>query len=81
MTPELKELDPVVLVNDIPESGLCAGDLGAIVQTYGQSALEVEFVTAAGNTQALLTLPVDSVRPVRGNDLLAVRPVGGADVT
>lgn len=78
MTPELKELDPVVLINDIPESGLCAGDLGAIVQTYGQSALEVEFVTAAGRTQALLTLPLDSVRPVRENDLLAVRPVGGS---
>lgn len=78
MTPELKELDTVVLVKDIPESGLRAGDLGAIVQTYDQSALEVEFVTAAGRTQALLTLPIDSVRPVRENDLLAVRPAGGA---
>lgn len=75
MTPDFKELDTVVLVKDIPESGLRAGDLGAIVQTYDQASLEVEFVTAAGRTQALLTLPVDSVRPVRENDLPTVRPV------
>lgn len=75
MTSALKELDSVVLVRDVPEAGLRAGDLGAIVQTYDTSALEVEFVTAAGRTQALLTLPVDAVRPVQKNDLLAVRPV------
>ena len=78
MAVELKELDSVVLVRDIPEVGLRAGDLGAIVQTYDQAAFEVEFVTAAGRTEALLTLPADSVRRVRENDLLAVRPIGSA---
>ena len=33
------------------------------------------FVTAAGRTQALLTLSSEDVRPVRDDDLLAVRPV------
>jgi hypothetical protein len=81
MTDLFHELDTVVLVRDLPEAGLRSGDLGAIVQVYGGEALEVEFVTASGRTQALLTLPVGDVRPVRDDDLLAVRtspPVQGA---
>jgi len=73
MTTDFKELDTVVLVRDLPEAGLRAGDMGAVVQMYGNSAVEVEFVTASGRTEALLTLPVKDVRAVRDNDLLAVR--------
>lgn len=73
MTEPFHELDTVVLLRDLPDSGLQRGDLGTIVQVYGQDALEVEFVTASGRTQALLTLPVNHVRPVRDDDLLAVR--------
>ena len=43
---------------------------------YTPDALEVEFVTAAGRTQALRTLAATDVRPVADDDLLAVRPVG-----
>ena len=81
MTELFHELDTVVLVRDLPEAGLRTGDLGAIVHMYGGEALEVEFVTASGRTQALLTLPISHVRPVRDDDLLAVRtsaPVRGA---
>jgi hypothetical protein len=71
-------LDTVVLTRDVPEAGLRAGDLGAVVQVYGSdeapTALEVEFVTAAGRTQALQTLSPADVRSVRDDDLLAVRP-------
>jgi hypothetical protein len=71
-------LDTVVLTRDIPEAGLRAGDLGAVVQLYGPEsepdALDVEFVTAAGRTQALQTLSPADVRRVRDDDLLAVRP-------
>jgi hypothetical protein len=74
MTASYRELDTVVLGADIPASGLKAGDLGAVVHVYAPDAVEVEFVTASGRTQALLTLRVDEVRPVRDNDLLAVRP-------
>ncbi|MBI1982648.1 MAG: DUF4926 domain-containing protein [Acidobacteria bacterium] len=76
-----RELDTVVLRHDIPAAGLKVGDLGAVVHVYAPEAVEVEFVTASGRTQALLTLPVGDVRPVRDNDLLAVRstaPVQGA---
>ena len=72
-----KELDTVVLVRDVPEAGLRAGDLGAIVQVYDAEALEVEFVTLAGRTQALRTLGVGEVRPVADDDLPAVRPTTG----
>ncbi len=69
-----RELETVVLARDLPEVGLRAGDLGAVVQIYGTDAVEVEFVTAAGRTQALQMLGIADVRPVRDDDLLAVRP-------
>jgi hypothetical protein len=69
------ELDTVVLLRDLPEAGLRTGDLGAVVQVYAGEALEVEFVTASGRTQALLTLNARDVRGVRDDDLLAVRVV------
>ncbi|MEO7084020.1 MAG: DUF4926 domain-containing protein [Gemmatimonadaceae bacterium] len=75
MSSTFHELDVVVLRHDLPESGLRAGDLGAVVHIYVPDALEVEFATAAGRTQALLTLAVDDVRAVCDDDLLAVRPV------
>lgn len=69
-----RELETVVLTRDMPEAGLRAGDLGAIVQVYAPDAVEVEFVTASGKTLALQTLSADDVRMVRDDDLLAVRP-------
>jgi len=70
---KFKELDTVVLDRDLPEQGLRRGDLGAVVQVYEPDGLEVEFVTASGRTQALVTLRVDDVRDVRDEDLIAVR--------
>lgn len=66
-------LDTVVLAHDLPEHGLRAGDLGAVVDVYGPDGLEVEFVTAAGRTEALLTLKPSDVRAVADNDLVSVR--------
>ncbi|MGH7795638.1 MAG: DUF4926 domain-containing protein [Candidatus Binatia bacterium] len=70
-----KLLDTVVLNRDLPQHGLRAGDLGAVVEVYEPDGLEVEFVTASGKTQALVTLNVNDVRPVQENDLVAVRSV------
>ena len=70
------KLETVVLVRDLPEHGLQEGDLGAIVQLYEPDGLEVEFVTAAGKTRALLTLTPADVRKVEDIDLIAVRSVG-----
>ncbi len=67
-------LDTVVLDRDLPERGLRKGDLGAVVQVYEPDGLEVEFVTASGRTEALVTLNVGDVRPVGDDDLVSVRP-------
>jgi hypothetical protein len=67
------ELDTVVLDRDLPEHGLRKGDLGAVVQVYEPDHLEVEFVTASGRTQALVTLRGADVRSVGDQDLVSVR--------
>lgn len=66
-------LDTVVLARDLPDRGLRAGDVGAIVEIYEPDAFDVEFVTAVGHTQALVTLTPEDVREVGAGDLLAVR--------
>ncbi|MEQ8767766.1 MAG: DUF4926 domain-containing protein [Planctomycetota bacterium] len=68
-----KELDTVVLNRDLPDRGLRIGDLGAVVQVYEPDGLEVEFVSASGRTEALVTLKESDVRPVAEGDILAVR--------
>jgi hypothetical protein len=70
-----KELETVVLTRDLPELGLRAGDLGAVVHVTSPDAIDVEFVRASGQTQALVTLPEEAVRPVQDDDLIAVRRV------
>ncbi len=70
-----KLLDTVVLDRDLPQHGLRAGDLGAVVEVYEPNGLDVEFVTASGKTQALVTLDINDVRPVQENDLVTVRSV------
>ena len=69
----LQPLDVVVLDRDIPGSGLKRGDLGAVVDVYAPDAIEVEFVTASGRTQAVITLQPSDLRSVADNDLVAVR--------
>ena len=70
-----KLLDTVVLDRDLLERGFRNGDLGAVAQVYEPDGLEVEFVTAAGKTQALVTLNVNDVRRAQDSDLIAVRSV------
>jgi hypothetical protein len=70
---KFKVLDTVVLERDLPEHGLCAGDLGAIVAVYEPDGLDVEFVRASGQTQALVELTTRDVRGIREEDLVAVR--------
>ncbi len=72
----IEELDTVVLTHDIPASGLTMGDIGAVVHCYEDgAAYEVEFVTAEGNTVAVLTLTQDDVRLMREREILHVREI------
>jgi Domain of unknown function (DUF4926) len=64
----------VVLNRDVPDSGLHAGDVGAVVHVYGQgTAYEVEFVDGDGTTIALMTLASNDVRPIAQGEMLHTR--------
>ena len=73
-----KPLACVVLDRDIPEHGLRKGDLGAVVEVYKPKGLEVEFVTASGDTRALLMLQERDVREISAADMLSVRSTQSA---
>jgi hypothetical protein len=73
-----KTLDTVVVTTDLPNLGLKRDDVGAVVQVYSGDAVEAEFVTASGHTQAVVTLETRHIRLAGSRDLLAVRQVGAA---
>ena len=69
-----KELDMVVLTHDIEQFKLKQGDIGAIVHCYKDNkAYKVEFITADGNTIALLTLDPKDIRSQKNREVLHVR--------
>lgn len=70
---KLETLSTVILGKDLPEHGLRKGDVGAVVEVYGEDGIEVEFVTGSGRTQALVTLRSRDVRPFGPSDLLSSR--------
>ena len=70
---KFETLDTVALNTDIPSEGLRKNDVGAVVQVYEPDGVEVEFVTAAGRTRAVVTLTVRDIRAVDDEDLVAVR--------
>ena len=70
----IKELDTIVLSQDIQEYGLRQGDIGAVVHVYrDEVAYEVEFVTGEGETIAVLTLMPENVRLMGKREILHVR--------
>lgn len=70
----LAENSIVVLNTDMPDSGLHAGDVGAIVHVHGKGkAYEVEFVDGDGTTVALMTLESGAIRPIGPGELLHTR--------
>lgn len=74
-----KLLDTVVLTRDVPEAGVRRGDLGAVVEVLSPDAMEVEFVSGSGRTQALLTLGVEDIRHLGDSDVISVRTLEGAE--
>ena len=71
----LRELDTVVLERDLPTHALRRGDVGAVVAVHSPTAVEVEFVRASRQTQAIVELATDDLRLVGDDDLLAVRRI------
>jgi hypothetical protein len=72
----IKELDPVVLTDALPEHGLEAGDVGWVVLIHGDGAgYEVEFVSLTGETMSVVTVPAETVRPVQQREIAHARRV------
>ena len=70
----IKEHDCVVLTQDVPAEGLQAGDIGTVVHVHrGGPGYEVEFMTLAGETVAVVTLLPAQLRPIARRDVAHVR--------
>lgn len=74
----INALDPVVLNEDLPAFGLRRGDIGAVIEVYSPDEFEVEFVTGAGRTQALVSLHINQIRAVGPQEIPAVRSLDAA---
>ena len=68
----------VVLTQDLPTEGLCAGDVGVVVEHYQARAdvpegYELEVFAATGQTIAVVSVPASAVRQATEHEVLSVR--------
>jgi hypothetical protein len=71
----MKELETVILTEDLPEHGLRRGDLGTVVLVHGANGYEVEFTTLDGETVAVTSLFPHQVLPVARREIAQARPI------
>lgn len=70
----IRELDTIILVEDLPQYGLERGDVGTVALVHGKDAgYEVEFISLDGETVAVTTLRPEQVRPSRRRELAHAR--------
>lgn len=70
----INEHEIVVLTEDVADVGLEAGDIGTVVHVHpGGAGYEVEIMTLAGETVAVVTLRPAQVRPIQPRDVAHVR--------
>ncbi len=69
---DFKLYQDVILLQDLPEEGLQAGDLGTVVERHDVTGLELgyslEFFDALGNTVAIVTVPASLLRQPQRTD-------------
>lgn len=63
MTRPAEMFDTVALLRDFPQRGVVRGDIGSVVEIYGD-AYEVEFVGEDGAPRAMFAVPRDDCLPV-----------------
>ena len=72
----------VILLTNLPEEGVYAGDIGAIVERHDVIGLEtgysVEFFDMLGNTVSVVTLPMSYFRLPTRADRPAIRLMASA---
>jgi hypothetical protein len=72
----IKELDRVVLIDELPDYGLKNGDMGAVVLIHDQAkGYEVEFVSLDRETIAIVSLFSHQVRPIGRREIAHARPL------
>ncbi len=75
----------VILLVDLPEEGLVAGDVGVIVERHDVPGIEtgysVEFFDMLGDTVAVVTVPASALRRPTPADRPVVRQIPDAVVT
>lgn len=71
--PVIREHDSVVLTCDVSDHGLTVGDVGTVVLVHGRRGFEVEFMTLAGATLAVVSLRADQVRPIGQREIAHAR--------
>lgn len=70
MNQEIKLLDVVALLEDIPKLGLYQGQVGTIVEEYEPGVFEVEFSDPSGRAYALETLNANQLMVLHHRPLL-----------
>ena len=63
-TQHIQLLDTVALAHDLPELGLIAGEVGAVVEVLSEDSFEVEFCDESGHTYGLHTLEARQLLPL-----------------
>ena len=72
----------VILTVDLPKDGLCAGDVGALVERHvvpgKEEGYSVEFFDMTGGTVAVVTLPGGYLRAPTAADRPSTRTLSGS---
>jgi hypothetical protein len=72
----IREFEDAVLMIDLPEHGLKAGDLGTVVDIdkTGQQAI-LEFFSLDGKTLAVVPVLMSDIRPVSSKEIAHARSI------
>ena len=62
---DIKTLDAVALLEDVPSRGLVRGQVGTVVEKLALGVFEVEFSDNKGRTYATLAAPADKLLVLR----------------
>lgn len=70
----IQEHERAVLIVDLPEFDLQAGDVGTVVHIYSDGeAYELEIYALDGRTLDVVTVEASQVRPISKQDVMHVR--------
>lgn len=70
----INEHDQVVILENLPDNRIQAGDLGVVVMIHGDHiGYELEIFSADGHTLDVVTVNAGQIRPVSRHDVLHVR--------